>query len=126
MAAAGITLCLSVHGLPLAVRTALYLAMGWGVLACYLELARVLTPRGLCLAVLGGILYSAGALLNVLHWPVLWPDVVGPHEVFHVLVLGGSLCHFLFALTVVAPYQRPAPVVVQPADALRPAPVPAR
>ncbi len=126
LAAAGIALCLSVRDLPLAVSTALYLVMGWGVLACYLELTRVLTPGGLRLAVFGGILYSAGALLNVLHWPDVWPGVVGPHEVFHVFVLGGSLCHFLFMLTVVAPHRRPAPVAVPPGTVLRPAPVPAR
>lgn len=124
-AAAGITLCLTVRGLPLAVSTALYLMMGWSVLACYIELTRVLPPGGMRLPVLGGILYSAGALLNVLHWPVLWPGVVGPHEVFHVFVLGGSLCHFLFVLNVVAPYRRPA-VVALPDAALQPAALPAR
>lgn len=112
LAACGIGLRLTVHSLPLMVTTGLYLAMGWGVLTCYFELARALPPRAMNLALLGGFFYSAGAVLNVLHWPVLWPGVVGPHEVFHVFVLAGSTAHVLFALTVVAPYRRaPAEVV---------------
>ena len=116
LAACGITLRLSVRDLPLPVTTALYLAMGWGVLTCYFELARALSPRAMRLALLGGLFYSLGAFLNVLHWPVLWPGVVGPHEVFHLFVLAGSTAHVLFALRVVAPYERPVAV---------PAPLPA-
>jgi hypothetical protein len=57
---------------------------------------------------LGGLLYTGGALLNVLRWPVLVPGVVGPHEVFHGFVLAGSLAHFWFMLRVVAPFAPPA------------------
>jgi hemolysin III len=121
LASLGITLRLTVHGIPLPVTTALYLAMGWGVLACYFELARALPPRAMNLALLGGFFYSAGALLNVLHWPVLWPGVVGPHEVFHVFVLAGSTAHVLFTLTVVAPFGRPAAAAVPARPALVPA-----
>jgi hemolysin III len=108
LAACGIGMRLNVRDLPLLVTTALYMVMGWAVLACYFELARVLSPRAMRLALLGGLLYTTGALLNVLHWPVIWPGVVGPHEVFHVFVLAGTTAHVLFALWVVAPYERPA------------------
>jgi hemolysin III len=115
LAASGIALRLTVHGIPLPVTTLLYLAMGWGILSCYFELARALPRRATNLALLGGFLYTVGATLNLLHWPVLWPGVVGPHEVFHVFVLAGSTAHVLFALTVVAPFRRaPAAVVSAP------------
>jgi hemolysin III len=119
LATSGIALRLSVRDLPLMMTTALYLAMGWGVLTCYFELARALSPRAMRLALLGGLFYSLGALLNVLRWPVPWPGVVGPHEVFHLFVLAGSTCHVLFTLWVVAPYARPAAVL---APAATPAP----
>jgi hemolysin III len=112
LAACGITLRLSVRELPLTLTTALYMAMGWSVLTCYFELARALSPRAMRLALLGGLFYTVGALLNVLRWPVLWPGVVGPHEVFHLFVLAGSTAHVLFVLRVVAPYARPATVPV--------------
>jgi hemolysin III len=106
LAACGIGLCLAGPRVSLPVATALYLAMGWGILTCYFELARVLPPRALDPAVLGGLLYTIGAVLNVLHWPTLWPGVIGPHEVFHLFVLAGTTAHFLFALRVVAPFER--------------------
>jgi hemolysin III len=120
LAGMGIGLRLTLTDLPLPLTTALYLGMGWGILACYFELARALTPRAMNLPLLGGILYSTGALLNVLHWPVLWSGVVGSHEVFHLFVLGGSTAHFLFVWTVVAPFQRPGRVLVPARSSLVP------
>jgi Haemolysin-III related len=43
------------------------------------------------------MLYSVGAVLNVLRWPVLWPGLFGSHELFHLFVLAGSLSHFRLA-----------------------------
>jgi hemolysin III len=113
-AAGGIAAQLAVGNPPLLVATALYMLMGWCVITCYFELARALSPRAMRYALLGGALYTAGALLNVAHWPVLVAGIVGPHEVFHVFVLGGSLTHFWFLLTVVAPFERAAAPLPQP------------
>ena len=83
--------------------TALYLGMGWGALACYFELARRLTHRAIFPLLLGGIFYSVGAVLNLAGWPVLRRGVVGPHEIFHLFVIAGSLSHFWFMVRVVVP-----------------------
>lgn len=104
LCAVGTVLLLTVGVLPKFWSTAFYLAMGWGALACYVELTRVLPHRALLPLLLGGICYSVGALLNLLGWPVIWRGIVGPHEVFHVLVMAGSLSHFWFMLRVVVPY----------------------
>jgi hemolysin III len=82
--------------------TFLYLAMGWGAVICYVEMARVLPHRTLFPLLLGGVLYSIGAVINLAHWPVLWPGVFGPHELFHLFVMAGSSAHFIFMLGVVA------------------------
>jgi hemolysin III len=79
-----------------------YLALGWGALFCYFEIARTVPHRRLLPLVVGGMLYSVGAVLNLLHWPVLWPGVFGSHEMFHLWVMAGSVAHFWFMLTVVA------------------------
>jgi hemolysin III len=84
--------------------TGLYLGMGWGVLACYSEIARVVSHRALLPIVLGGLSYSLGAVLNLLHWPVLFPGIFGAHELFHLFVLAGSLAHYRFILKVVVPF----------------------
>ena len=99
--------------------TGLYLAMGWGVVACYAELARVVSHRALAPLVVGGVSYSLGAVLNVLRWPVIWPGVFGPHELFHLFVIAGSLAHYYLVLKVAVPYARvPTLVATGPAFGL--------
>lgn len=94
------------------VSTGIYLVMGWGALFCYFEIARLLSHRALRLMLVGGVLYSVGALFHILHWPVLWPGVFQAHELFHVFVMGGSLAHFWFVLRVVAPWADSCPIGV--------------
>jgi hemolysin III len=102
----GSTLYLACGILPSAVGTTIYLAMGWGALFCYLELTRHMSSRLLFPLMLGGVLYSVGAVINLVHWPVFWVGVFGAHELFHVLVMAASLSHYLFMLNVVIPICR--------------------
>jgi hypothetical protein len=51
------------------------------------------------------LLYSAGAVLNLMQWPVLSPGIFGAHELFHLFVMAGSIAHYWFILTVVVPFQ---------------------
>jgi hemolysin III len=88
-----------------ALGTGLYLGMGWGAVVCYLEIAKVVSHRAMLPIVIGGLFYSAGAVLNLLNWPALWPGVFGPHELFHLFVLAGSLAHYAFILEVVVPFE---------------------
>ena len=96
--------------------TGLYLGMGWGVAACYAELARVVTHRALLPLIAGGVFYSVGAVLNVLRWPALWPGTFGPHELFHLFVLAGSLAHYYLILKVAVPFD-PRATAAHPASA---------
>ncbi len=107
--------------------TGLYLGMGWGALACYSEIARVVSHRRLVPIVVGGLSYSLGAVLNLLRWPVLLPGIFGAHELFHLFVLAGSLAHYRFILKVVVPFApavrgvpfRPIPGVARLAQGAR-------
>jgi hemolysin III len=113
---------------PICLSTALYMSMGWGSILCCGEIARATSRRALRPILVGGLLYSAGAVLNLLEWPTLWPGVFGPHELFHLFVLAGSLAHFRFILRVVASSARPdAQTTVPPRpEAIRPTSVPRR
>jgi len=42
------------------------------------------------------VAYSVGAILLGLQWPTIIPGVVGPHEVWHVAVIAGMSCHWVF------------------------------
>lgn len=107
VAAAGSGLILGLGVLPPLINTAIYLGMGWGAIFCYIEIARGLSHRRLFPLLLGGALYSVGALINLARWPTPWPGVFGPHEVFHLFVMAGSLSHYLFMLRVVLPGPTP-------------------
>ena len=53
--------------------TLFYLSMGWLGLLTYFELARRLTHAKMRGLWLGGAFYTLGAVINVLHWPILAP-----------------------------------------------------
>ncbi|MBV8384924.1 MAG: hemolysin III family protein [Planctomycetaceae bacterium] len=106
LAASGSLLRLRMSTLPIWLSTGLYLGMGWAAVFFYLEFTRTLSCRALAPIIVGGILYSVGALFNLLRWPVLWPGVFEAHELFHLFVVAGSMAHFNFMFRVVAPYNR--------------------
>ena len=96
--------------------TCVYLVMGWGVVVCYARIVRVVSHRAMLPVVAGGIFYSVGAVLNVFHWPALWPGTFGAHELFHLFVMAGSLCHFGFILKVVVPFEGRPGVIEGPRE----------
>ncbi len=46
------------------------------------------------LVVIGGVLYTVGAVVYALHKPNPWPATFGYHEVFHALVVLAALAHY--------------------------------
>lgn len=75
---------------------ALYLGMGWIGLYTGLLVWRMYGPVLLIPLMLGGLSYTAGALLEFARWPNPIPGVVHAHELFHLAVIGGVACHWWF------------------------------
>jgi len=75
--------------------TGLYIAMGWIIIFAAKPLAEVLSPTGLFLLVLGGILYTVGGVIYGLKPKCLSFKYMGFHEIFHIFIMLGSLAHFL-------------------------------
>jgi len=74
----------------------LYLSLGWfGVFSTY-HLYKRFGLDYIKPILYGAAAYTVGAALEFLRTPVLIPQVVGPHELFHVLVLVGISTHWLF------------------------------
>jgi hemolysin III len=106
LAATGILLRLFTDP-PLEVRTGLYLVMGWVGCALYFKLAGRLSHAKVAPMWLGGILYSAGAAVNLADFPPRFSArFFTPHELFHVFVLAASACHYYFMLAVLVPFRR--------------------
>jgi hemolysin III len=83
--------------------TALYVCMGWTALVAIVPLARALPLDGMMWLLAGGGLYTVGALVYACRRPDPLPGLLGFHEVFHLLVLLGSIAHFVFVARYVVP-----------------------
>ena len=102
LAAAGILLTIAKLDIPRWLTSVIYLFMGWLSLAAIVPLARLMPPLGMVWLVLGGVLYTVGGVLYAVKWPGRNNPRFGCHEVFHVFILLGSLCHFFLMNQVIA------------------------
>ena len=98
LAAAGITLTIGKGNIPRLVSSLIYLFMGWLAIFAIVPLYQALSAAGFFWLLLGGILYSVGGVLYALKWPGRDNPRFGCHEIFHVFIVLGSVCHF-FVMT---------------------------
>jgi hemolysin III len=103
LALCGILLKLLWMGAPRWLSVALYLGMGWVALVAAPALFRAVPTGGMAWVLAGALAYSAGALIYGLKRPNLVPRVFGFHELWHLLVMAGSACHFWAVLGYIAP-----------------------
>ncbi len=103
LALAGITYKVFVIGARRWLYTLLYILMGWVSVVLIGQLYRALPTGAMAWLIAGGAVYTAGAVFYILKWPRLWPPVFGFHEMWHLFVIGGALCHYLVALLYLAP-----------------------
>jgi hemolysin III len=72
---------------------AIGVALGWVGVAAFSQLLKIPLP-GLVLVVVGGLLYTLGAVVYAFRRPDPVPHVFGYHELFHVLTLGAVGCQY--------------------------------
>jgi hemolysin III len=96
IALAGVPFKLFYLDAPVWLSTGTYLLMGYLALVAVIPLARAVHVGGLLWLVSGGIAYTIGAVIYSRRRPDPFPGVFGHHEIWHVLVLIGSACHFAF------------------------------
>jgi hemolysin III len=83
-------------------RVAVYLAMGWIAMVAVVPLMQLLPGWAIFWMLAGGLLYTLGAILYAMDWPHLWPGKFHAHDLWHVLVLAASACHFVMILRFIA------------------------
>ena len=93
-AGAGTVLNLLWWDAPKPISAAVYLSTGWIAVLAFPQLWSGLGPVGFGLIVLGGILYTAGAVVYARRRPDPRPAVFGYHEIFHLLVVAAAACDF--------------------------------
>ncbi|HET9751494.1 MAG TPA: hemolysin III family protein [Myxococcales bacterium] len=79
----------------------LYVALGWAVALFWPALRAALGVPALAALVLGGVLYSIGAVVYAARKPDPSPAVFGYHEIFHAFVIAAAVCHFAVVVAVV-------------------------
>jgi hemolysin III len=76
---------------------ALYLGMGWLAVVAISPLMEALAPGGLALIAGGGLAYTLGVVFYVMERRRYF------HTIWHVFVMGGSVCHYLAVLLFILP-----------------------
>ena len=82
----------------------IYIAMGWVCLGVFGPLWHTLPATAFLWILAGGIIYTAGGIIYALKLPIFNSRhaYFGSHEIFHLFVMGGSICHFIFMYLYVA------------------------
>lgn len=83
---------------PVWLSCSIYVAMGWIAAFFIVPIVRALSWGSLGWLIAGGLLYTAGAVIFGLERPRLKLSWFGPHELFHLFVMGGSVCHYITVL----------------------------
>jgi hemolysin III len=100
-AAVGVVKSILWPNAPKAITAAVCLLVGWGAIGDVVRLRSAVDAPTLWLLVIGGVLYSAGALVYARRRPDPAPLVFGYHEIFHALVVVAGACHFVHVARIV-------------------------
>jgi len=102
IALAGIPFKILFLDAPVWISTATYLGMGYLSLIAVVPIAHAVSLAGLAWLVAGGLAYTVGAVIYTRRRPDPFPGRFGHHEIWHLLVLAGSGCHYAFMVYHVA------------------------
>lgn len=78
---------------------ALYLLLGWAAVMYIVDLLQASVAM-MVLVIVGGLLYTGGAIVYALKRPNPWPGHFGFHEIFHVCTVLAFLCHWTACLII--------------------------
>ena len=82
----------------------IYIAMGWVCVFAFGKIIAALPASAFGWLLAGGIIYTVGGIIYALKLPLFNSRFknFGSHELFHLFVMGGSLCHYIMMYAFVA------------------------
>ncbi len=82
---------------PKWVSSVLYIGMGWTCVLAFTQILNNMSPAAFGWLLAGGIIYTVGGVIYALKLPIFNSrhKNFGSHEIFHLFVMGGSVCHFV-------------------------------
>lgn len=89
---------------PKWVSSVLYIAMGWVCVLAFTQILNSLPAAAFNWLLAGGIIYTVGGIIYALKLPIFnaHHKYFGSHEIFHLFVMAGSICHFIMMFEYVA------------------------
>jgi hemolysin III len=102
-AAVGILIKLFIINTPRWASATVYLVMGWLAVIAMGEIYTTMPAGAIFWLVLGGVIFSLGAIVYSTKLLNFKPGVFGYHESWHIFVILGCLCHFILIAIYVAP-----------------------
>lgn len=102
LAIAGVIMTLFWVNSPRWVTSGVYLFMGWLAIIALYPLWQAIGWGGLAWLLAGGVLYTVGGVLYAVKWPGRNNAWFGCHEIFHLFILAGSICHYLLMYRILA------------------------
>jgi hemolysin III len=94
-AALGLVLNFAWLDAPKWVSVLAYAAVGWVGVVTIPEMFSQAGVAASTLVIVGGALYTFGALTYAFHWPNPFPRTFGFHEIFHLLVVAAAATQFV-------------------------------
>lgn len=93
----GILQCIFFINCPKWVSSILYIAMGWLCVFSFSDIITLMNTQTFFWLLAGGIIYTIGGIIYACKFPIFnhLHKNFGSHEIFHLFVLAGSLCHFV-------------------------------
>jgi hemolysin III len=91
----GVVLNVSWIDAPKWVTAPVYLLVGWAGVVAAPQIFAELSVVSAVLVVIGGLLYTLGALAYATSWPDPFPATFGFHEIFHLLVIAAAVTQFV-------------------------------
>ena len=71
--------------------------MGWTCVLAFTQILNSMSHTSFIWLLTGGIIYTVGGIIYALKLPIFNSKHknFGSHEIFHLFVMGGSMCHFV-------------------------------
>lgn len=85
---------------PRWVSSVIYISMGWAVLGVMGKILTAMSPAAFAWLLAGGVIYTVGGVIYALKLPIVPKNNIGfgNHELFHLFVMAGTLCHYIVML----------------------------
>ncbi|WP_334160142.1 PAQR family membrane homeostasis protein TrhA [Muricomes intestini] len=90
---------------PKWVSSVLYIGMGWACVLAFTQILNNMSRTAFLWLLAGGIIYTIGGIIYAMKLPIFnnRHKNFGSHEIFHLFVMGGSVCHFVLMYSFVLP-----------------------